>query len=153
MAPGEVVPIGAPALSRWQPPLVGPQGAAGRPFDEKGLGLLDEVIDQAEQVTGLRFSAYLGDLGNDSRATAKSLLAGLGADATSAVLVAVSPGQRVVEVVTGAQAARRISDRSARLAVLSVVSSALDGDLLGALVNAVRTLADQAGTLPQRSTW
>ena len=153
MAPGEVVPIGAPALSRWQPPLVGPQGGAGRPFDEKGLGLLDEVIDQAEQVTGLRFSAYLGDLGNDSRATAKSLLAGLGADATSAVLVAVSPGQRVVEVVTGAQAARRISDRSARLAVLSVVSSALDGDLLGALVNAVRTLADQAGTLPQRSTW
>ncbi len=153
MAPGEVVPVGAPALSRWKPPHVGPQGNAGRPFDNKSLTLLDEVIDQAEQVTGLRFSAYLGDLGSDTRTTAQSLLNGLGHDASSAVLVAVSPGQRVVEVVTGAEAARRISDRSARLAVLAVVSSAVDGDLLGALVNAVRTLADQAGTLPARSSW
>ena len=70
-----------------------------------------------------------------------------------AVLLAVSPGQRVVEVVTGSEAARRISDRAARLAVLSVVAACADGDLSGALVNGIRTLADQAGTLPDRSTW
>ena len=69
------------------------------------------------------------------------------------VLVAISPAQRVVEVVTGSVARLRISDRAARLAVLNVVSAAGNGDLHGALINAVRTLADQAGTLPDRTTW
>jgi hypothetical protein len=59
----------------------------------------------------------------------------------------------VVEVVTGSEAARRISDRAARLGVLAVVSSCTDGDIPGALVTGVRILADQAGTLPERSTW
>ena len=111
------------------------------------------MIEEAERATGLRFSVYLGDLGSDTRGGAVALLRGLGPDAAQAVLLAMSPGQRTVEVVTGSDAARRISDRAARLAVLSVVSSATEGDLLGALVNGVRTLADQAGTLPQRSTW
>ena len=101
----------------------------------------------------MRFSAYLGDLGSNTGASAESLLAGLGADAPAAVLLAVSPGQRVVEVVTGAEAARRVSDRAARLAVLAVVSSCTDGDIPGALVTGIRILADQAGTLPERSTW
>ena len=54
---------------------------------------------------------------------------------------------------TGPEAARRVSDRAARLAVLSVVSSCTDGDVAGALVTGIRILADQAGTLPERSTW
>lgn len=152
MAPGELDTRHAEA-ERWRPPTIGPVGYTDLPFDASGLSLLDDVIAEAEQATGLRFSVYLGDLGADTRATASTLLAGLGADAPAAVLVAVSPGQRVVEVVTGAAAARRISDRASRLAVLSVVAGATDGDLLGALVNGVRTLADQAGTLPTRSGW
>lgn len=123
------------------------------PMNTQQLSLLDEVIDSAERLTGLRFSAYLGDLGSDSRATALGLHAGLGADAPNAVLVALSPGQRIVEVVTGTVAALRITDRAARLAVLNMVSSAGAGDLEGALVNGIRTLADQAGTLPDRSSW
>jgi hypothetical protein len=115
--------------------------------------LLDDVLREAERFTGLRFSAYLGDLGSNTAASAESLLAGLGADAPAAVLLAVSPGQRVVEVVTGGEAARRVSDRAARLAVLAVVSSCTDGDIAGALVTGIRILADQAGTLPERSTW
>ena len=43
--------------------------------------------------------------------------------------------------------------RAARLAVLGVVSACTDGDVGGALVTGVRILADQAGTLPERSTW
>ena len=74
-------------------------------------------------------------------------------DAPYAVLLAVSPGQRVVQVVTGPEAARRVSDRAARLAVLGVVSSCTDGDVAGALITGIRILADQAGTLPERSTW
>ncbi|MDQ6657737.1 MAG: DUF5130 domain-containing protein [Actinomycetota bacterium] len=140
-------------LERWTPPTVGPRGNADSPFVPSQRNTLDEVMAAAERSTGLRFSVYLGDLGTNSQITAESLHAGLGVEAVVAVLLAVSPAQRIVEVVTGAEAARRISNRSARLAVLSVIASCSEGDLLGSLVNGVRTLADQAGTLPERSNW
>ena len=155
MAPGEVAKRSEQQgmIEPWQPRVAGPTGLSNVPFDSKQLAMLDEVIESAEEVTGLRFSAFLGDLGADTRATAQSLHTGLGADAANGVLVAISPTQRIVEVVTGTVAALRISDRAARLAVLNVVSAAGTGDLHGALVNAVRTLADQAGTLPGRTSW
>lgn len=162
MAPGELVKAAPSSLTKstsagqlepWKPPSNGPAGYDDLPLDNKQLLMLDEVIDSAEAVTGLRFSAYLGDLGSDSRAAALRLHAGLGKDAPNAVLLAISPGQRIVEVVTGTVAALRITDRAARLAVLNVVSAAGSGDLESALVNGIRTLADQAGTLPDRSSW
>lgn len=148
--------VAVPATSRparWTPPTVGPQGDAGSPLNPAERNSLDEVIAAAERTTGLRFSVYLGDLGADPRATADGLLSGMGAEAAVAVLLAVSPGQRCVEIVTGGEAARRISDRSARLGALSVIAACSAGDLTGALVNGVRTLADQAGALPERSSW
>ncbi|GAA1999472.1 DUF5130 family protein [Nakamurella flavida] len=164
MARGEVEVSGAPgpdqgALAKeterrkWEPPSVGPVGEADHPLTIEQLLVLDDVITHAERATGLRFSAYLGDLGGDTRGRAESLLGDLGEDAPMAVLLAVSPGQRVVEVVTGSEAARRVSDRAARLAVLAVVSSCADGDVFGALSTGLRILADQAGTLPERSSW
>jgi len=154
VAPGEVMRVNpGDAVDRRRVITVGPAGDAERPFDARQLEMLDEVIDAAERVTGLRFSAYLGDLGADSRSSALSLLRRLGADGPNAVLLAVSPAQRTVEVVTGSVAALRITDRAARLAVLNVVSSVGTGDLHGALMNGIRTLADQAGTLPERSGW
>ena len=153
MAPGELAKVQPGEVEAWKPAVCGPTGFADLPMNTQQLSLLDEVIDSAERLTGLRFSAYLGDLGSDSRATALGLHAGLGADAPNAVLVALSPGQRIVEVVTGTVAALRITDRAARLAVLNMVSAAGGGDLESALVNGIRTLADQAGTLPDRTSW
>jgi hypothetical protein len=154
MANGELSTVGPSEVAppNWIPE-VGPAGEAEQPLTTTQLELLDDVLREAERFTGLRFSAYLGDLGSNTGASAESLLAGLGADAPAAVLLAVSPGQRVVEVVTGGEAARRVTDRAARLAVLAVVSSCTDGDIAGALVTGIRILADQAGTLPERSTW
>ena len=152
MAHGDLVPRSAAGVSQWNP-TVGPTGSDDHPLSTGQLELLDDVMREAERFTGLRFSVYLGDLGSNTAASAESLLDGLGPDAPYAVLLAVSPGQRVVEVVTGPEAARRVSDRAARLAVLGVVSSCTDGDIAGALVTGVRILADQAGTLPERYTW
>lgn len=140
-------------VDRWRAPTVGPVGMADAGLTPSQRNTLDEVMYAAELTTGLRFSVYLGDLGAETRGTAEGLHSALGAEAPVSVLLALSPGQRVVEVVTGAEAQRRISDRSARLAVLSAISSASEGDLVGALVNGVRTLADQAGTLPERAGW
>ena len=154
MAPGELATTAQREATKWTPPTVGPVGdSTPQPLTNRQLEFLDDVITEAERFTGLRFSAYLGDLGQDTRLGAEALHAGLGTDAPMAVLLAVSPGQRVVEVITGSEAARRISDRAARLAVLSVVAACADGDLSGALINGIRTLADQAGTLPTRSSW
>lgn len=155
MAHGELSAVGtATGVQPWdQVPQMGPTGEADQPLTTTQLELLDDVIREAERFTGLRFSAYLGDLGSNTGSFAQGLLSGLGSDAPTAVLLAVSPGQRVVEVVTGPEAARRVSDRAARLAVLAVVSSSTDGDISGALVTGIRILADQAGTLPERSTW
>ncbi|MEP6981522.1 MAG: DUF5130 family protein [Nakamurella sp.] len=132
---------------------VGPQGDVDSPLNRDELELLDDVLIEAERVTGLRFTAYLGDLGDDTRAAAEGLLTSLGAEAPVAVLLAVSPGQRVVEVVTGGEASRRISERAARLAVMTVTAACGLGEIANGLVNGLRILADQAGTLPDRTTW
>jgi hypothetical protein len=61
------------------------------------------------------------------------------------VLLAISPGQRVIEVVVGAQASRRLPDRACALAVLSMTNAFASGDLVGGIVNGLRQLSDQAG--------
>jgi hypothetical protein len=95
--------------------------------------------------TGLRFTLYIGDLGSRTRRQAEDMHARSGAHPTDAVLIAVSPGQKVVEVVTGAGAARRLPDRACALAVLSMTTSFASGDLVGGIINGLRQLSDQAG--------
>jgi hypothetical protein len=115
------------------------------PFSPVQLALLDEALTTSSRTTGLHFSIYLGELrGDDSRAAAESLHAGL-PDPANSVLIAVSPGQRVVEVVTGAESARRLANRSCRLAVMSMVSFFKEGDLIRGLVSGLCMLAEQAG--------
>jgi hypothetical protein len=48
-------------------------------------------------------------------------------------------------VLTGPEARVRLPDRSAKLAVMSMVASFKEGDLLGGLLSGLRMLADQAG--------
>jgi uncharacterized membrane protein YgcG len=61
------------------------------------------------------------------------------------VVIAVSPEQRVVEIVTGEQAAKLLPDRGAKLGVMSMVAEFRDGDLFGGLIKGLRMLADQTG--------
>jgi len=115
------------------------------PFTSVQMARLDEALTLSARSTGLGFSVYLGDLGEDTRATAEALHAESGDAAASAVLIAVSPGQRKVEIVTGAESARRLPDRACNLAVMSMVASFKEGDLTGGLVSGLRMLTDQAG--------
>lgn len=118
---------------------------SGLPFTPVQLSRLDEALTLASRDSGLRFSVYLGDLGARPTDTAQRLHGQMeGTD--EAVLVAVSPGQKVVEVVTGPEARVRLPDRGAKLAVMSMVASFKEGDLLGGLLSGLRMLADQAGS-------
>lgn len=114
-------------------------------FSVPQLARIDEALTFAERDTGVHFSVYLGELGSDTRARAEELLSGLGDTAPDSVVVAVSPGERVVEVVTGAHVSRRVTDRGARLAVMSMVTSFKEGDLVEGILGGLRMLADQAG--------
>ena len=122
------------------------------PFNTRQLSRLDEALTFASRETGLDFSLYLGELGEDSRSTAEKLHSTT-ADPANAVLIAVSPGERKIEIVTGRTAYLRLPDRGAKLAVASMVASFKEGDLVrglvNGLVNALRMLSDQAGPAPR----
>lgn len=144
--PGEaVMATGRVSIAR---PVV--PGKPRVPFNTGQLAQLDEALTLATRDTGVDFTIYLGDLGADTRATAESLLADIGAHAPTAVLIAVSPEQRAVELVTGAESARRIPDRGCKLAVMSMIAFFKEGDIPGGLISGLRMLADQAGNAPQR---
>ncbi|MGH3815438.1 MAG: DUF5130 family protein [Pseudonocardiaceae bacterium] len=113
------------------------------PFSSSQLATLDDALVRASRSVGLYFSVYLGDLGADTRARAEELHDSMGEWADDAVLVAVSPGQQVVEVVTGCKAHHRLPDRGCKLAVESMVSAFQEGDLAGGLTSGLRILADQ----------
>lgn len=127
----------------YEPPA--PNG----PFNAAQLARLDEALTLASRESALEFSIYLGELGEDSRKSAEALLDSLGEPAERSVLIAVSPGERVVEVVTGAEARHRVADRGAKLAVMSMVASFKEGDLIGGLVSGLRMMTDQAGPAPK----
>lgn len=112
------------------------------PFTRSQLAVLDDALVHASRSASLHFGIYLGDLGADTRTRAEQLHDSMGARAEDAVLVAVSPGQRVVEVVTGGKASHRLPDRGCKLAVESMVSCFQEGDLAGGLTAGLRILTD-----------
>jgi uncharacterized membrane protein YgcG len=114
------------------------------PFTTPQLLRLDEALRLAERSTGLIFSVYVGDLDEPTREYAEKLHSQL-PDPDRAVLIAVSPNQRVLEIVTGAHARRRIPDRSAKLAALSMAAAFAGGDLTGGIVTGIAQLAEYAG--------
>jgi hypothetical protein len=126
---GEVTPLEQPADG---------------PFTTRQLLRLDEALRIADQATGLSFSVYLGDLDEPVRAAAEELHRRT-RDQQRSVLIAVSPNQRKLEIVTGAEARKRISDRDAKLAGLSMAASFSGGDLAGGLLIGIDQLATHAG--------
>ena len=123
--------------------------APASPFTGVQLTRLDEALTLVSRHTQLRFSVYLGDLGEDSHAGAVRLHDSLGAAAPDSVVIAVDPGRRNVDIVTGSEARIRLADRGCKLAVMSMVASFKEGDLIGGLLSGLRMLSDQAGE-PQR---
>jgi hypothetical protein len=134
---GESAPIGH-----------GPQ--AGRaterePFSARQLARVDEALTLSSRETGLTFSIYVGELAEPSRASAESLFEKLATEADGAVLLAVSPGQRKLHIVTGETSAARLPNRACALAALGMRAAFANGDLTGGIVTGLRMLADAAG--------
>jgi uncharacterized membrane protein YgcG len=116
------------------------------PFTPRQIIRLDEALTTATRETGLEFSVYVGELAEPTRDAAEKLVDNLERP-DEGVLLAVDPGRRVLEVVTGPHAAKRVPDRACALAALSMTAAFGNGDLVGGLVTGLRMLADQAGTV------
>jgi hypothetical protein len=99
------------------------------PLNTRGLMRVDEALRIADGSTGLTFSVYVGELTEPVRDDAEAMHAKL-AEPDRSVLIAISPNQRLLEIVTGSAARRRILDRDAKLAALSM-SAVRRGDLAG----------------------
>lgn len=113
------------------------------PFTTRQLLRLDEALRTADDTTGLLFSVYVGELDEPPRPSAEKLHAQL-ADPGRAVLIAVSPNRRVLEIVTGPLARRKLPDRDCKLAAMSMTAAFGGGDLAGGLVAGIAQLASHA---------
>jgi hypothetical protein len=124
----------------------GPTGASGQNgFTARQLSRIDEALTLSSHETGLTFSVYVGELADPSRASAEALFEQLAAKVERPVLVAVSPGQRVLQIVTGEETAARLPNRACALAALGMRASFANGDLTGGIVTGLRMLSDSAG--------
>jgi uncharacterized membrane protein YgcG len=121
------------------------QVPSGEAFTNDQISDMERVVGTACSETGLTFSVYIGGAEGDIRDVAEKLHASLGASATGAVLVVVSPGDRLLEIVTGEVSGRRLSDRAYALAALSMTTAFAGGDLVGGIVTGIRMLAEAAG--------
>jgi len=114
------------------------------PFTTRQLLRIDEALRAADQSTGLTFSVYVGDIAEPVREGAEKLHTQL-ANPTDSVLIAVAPQKRQLEVITGANARKRLADRDCKLAALSMAAAFGGGDLAGGIVSGLAQLADHAG--------
>lgn len=115
------------------------------PFSIQDLVVLDDVLTYGSRASRTRFAVYLGGLGSDTAARAREILAQVPTP-ENAVLIAVSPDQRAIEVVYGAQVKGRGAESAAPLGVAAASSAFGRGDLIDGLVDAVRVLS--AGITP-----
>ena len=104
---------------------------------------IDKAIRAAEQCSRYEFSVFVGRSQGESRAFAGRLHAASVAPDRS-ILVAVDPVGRTIEVVTGTEVRRTLSDSEVELAILQMRSSFAEGDLVDGLVRGINQLADHA---------
>lgn len=104
---------------------------------------LDRVIRSAEQISRVEFSVFRGLSEGNPRTFAESLHAALAAPDRS-ILIMVDPLVRAIEVVTGAEVRRTLSDRAVELAVLAMQTEFAQGNEVGGLTRGINLMAEHA---------
>lgn len=115
------------------------------PFPTMDLIRLDDALTYGSRQAKARFAVYIGDLGPDPAARARQILARVPTP-DNAVLLAVSPDQRAIEVVYGADLRGRGADAAAPQGVSTAAAAFKEGKLIAGLVKAVEVMS--AGISP-----
>lgn len=115
------------------------------PFPTKDLVVLDDALKYGSRTAKARFAVYIGNLGEDTVATAREVLTKVPTP-DNAVLLAVSPDQRAIEVVYGSELKGRGIETAAPLGVSAAAAAFKEGSLIDGLISAVRVMS--AGVSP-----
>jgi hypothetical protein len=102
-----------------------------------------ESRQQAERISGLRFSVWVGESDDDPRGHAERLHAGLEAPDRSVYLVC-NTRQRALEIVTGPKARSTLTDEECEQATRSMRDLLAKGQVSEALVQGLSHLGTYA---------
>lgn len=116
---------------------------AGEPFGATERDDIEQAVKQAEKLSGLTFSVYVGHADLELRPFAERQHASL-PEPEQTVLVVIDPAARMLEIVTGDLARRVLPDEDCRLAALAMASSFAEGDLVGGIRAGVLQLGEHA---------
>jgi uncharacterized membrane protein YgcG len=116
---------------------------AGESFTPAETDRLKRAVHNAEKVSGLTFSLYVGVSEEDSLAYAERLHSAL-ADPARSVLVMCDPGFRALEIITGREARRVLTDVDCGLAAATMQVSFSAGDIVEGLAAGVQQLGEAA---------
>ena len=117
--------------------------AAGETFSDAQRSEIDKAIRDAETLSRLEFSVYVGRADGETRPFAERLHAAL-ATPDRSVLVLVDPAAQLLEVVTGPTARRALDDAEVKLATLAMQSAFAAGDIVGGITRGLQQLAEHA---------
>ncbi|MDX6299874.1 MAG: hypothetical protein QOF53_1088 [Nocardioidaceae bacterium] len=117
--------------------------AAGETLSSAHRQEIDKAIRDAETLSRLEFSVFVGRSEGETRPFAERLHAALTAPDRS-VLVLVDPAARLLEIVTGLEAHRVLDDAQVKLAALTMQTAFAAGDLAGGITRGVLQLAEHA---------
>ena len=112
---------------------------AGDSFTPSQREWITRAVHNAEAVSGLKFSVFVGVAEEDSRRYAERLHKAL-SDPDHSVLVMCDPEFRRLEIVTGIAARRVLSDLECRLAAAAMHTSFAGGDIVGGLTAGIQHL-------------
>lgn len=110
------------------------------PFTTFDLVALDDALISGSRQAKARFAVYVGDLGADPAGRAREVLAEVPTP-DNAVLLAVSPDQRCIEVVYGTGVCGRGIESVAPLGVSAAAAAFREGNLIDGLISAVRVMS------------
>jgi uncharacterized membrane protein YgcG len=116
---------------------------AGDALTREELRRLEKAVHNAEVFSGLNFSVFVGVAEEDARAYAERLH-GVLEDPTNSVLVLCDPEFHALEIVTGREARRWLTDVECGLAVATMQTSFVVGDIVGGLVAGIQQLGEAA---------
>jgi len=112
-------------------------------FSSAQRGEIDAAVRAAETTSRCEFSVFVGSVEGEPRGAAERLHAALAAPAKS-VLVMVDPSRRVLQIVTGEDVRRTLSDDAAKLAAVAMQAAFAEGDLVGGIKRGLALLAESA---------
>lgn len=115
----------------------------GRGFTDSERFEIDRAIRAAELRSHVEFSVYAGPFEGDPRAYVTRLHGALVAPARS-VLIALDVARHSLQVVTGAEVRRVLTDQEVTLAVAQMQSAFGHGDFVGGLKQGLHMLAEHA---------